>query len=275
MLIFVFGDIRDTDKILKIVNDFNFDSVVILAAIVGDAACAVNVSLTEEVNYLAVRRLCESLPENVYTIFASTCSVYGENDDMVDENSVTKPLSAYAATKLKAEKYVLDRGGTIFRLGTVFGLGDNFSRIRADLVVNTLTIKAFCQKEITVNGGEQWRPIIAAKDVAKYIVEACERKEDVAGLYNLAYENVKISDLADVVLSKFPDIKVNKVEQLFEDKRNYKVSSQKSKLKFKHTPSVKVIDEIGALRVLLETGRIKDATNINYHNGLFLAHKRI
>ena len=36
----------------------------------------------------------------------------------------------------------------IFRLGTLFGLSDLFSRIRMDLVVNTLCAKAFFEKKI-------------------------------------------------------------------------------------------------------------------------------
>ena len=49
----------------------------------------------------------------------STCSVYGAQDEMLDENSKTNPLSAYAATKLQSEKFVLDRGGLVFRLAIV------------------------------------------------------------------------------------------------------------------------------------------------------------
>ena len=52
------------------------------------------------------------------------------------EESPLNPLSLYAITKHEAERIVDDVGGTSFRLGTLFGLGDNFSRIRLDLVLN-------------------------------------------------------------------------------------------------------------------------------------------
>ena len=57
----------------------------------------------------------------------------------------------------------------MFRLGTLFGVSDNFSRIRMDLVVNTLSAKAFFEKKMSVFGGEQYRPLLHVKDVARAI----------------------------------------------------------------------------------------------------------
>jgi len=269
-LSFVFGDIRDTKKVLE--HAKGCDVVILLAALVGDPACAVNPKMTEEVNYLAIKNICEQLPKEKHVIFMSTCSVYGANEDIVNEFSETNPLSCYASTKLRAEKYVVDRGGTIFRLGTVFGMGDLHSRIRADLVVNTLTIKAFTEGEITVNGGNQWRPIIAVEDIAGYIKEACEKKQD--GIFNIAYKNVMIKDLADDIVEQFPDVKVNKIDEMYQDKRNYKVSTDLVKTKFDYLPHISPKFEISVLKKMLEDGRIKNPNSILYNNGLYIANKR-
>jgi nucleoside-diphosphate-sugar epimerase len=267
---FVFGDIRDTKKVIETSRDC--DTVVLLSAIVGDPACNVNQELAEEVNFVAVKKICKNLEPNKHIIFASTCSVYGANEEMVTEESKTCPLSCYASTKLKAEKYVLDRGGCVFRLGTVFGVGDNFSRIRADLVVNTLTVKAFTEGKITVNGGEQWRPIISVTDIGKYILEACEKKHQ--GLYNLGYKNVIIRDLADDIVKIFPDTTINTINQSFQDGRNYKVSTEKSRKIFDHVPQITVLEEVIKMSNLLKEGRIKDPNSILYNNGLYMSSKR-
>lgn len=268
---FICGDIRDTKSVLK--NVENTETVILLAALVGDQACNVNQKLSEEVNYEAVRNICKFLPQDVHVVFASTCSVYGSSENSVTEESRTKPLSCYASTKLQAEKHVLNRGGTVFRLGTVYGVGDQFSRIRADLVVNTLTIKAFSEGEITINGGAQYRPIISVKDVAHYIIEACERK--VSGLYNIAFTNMAIYEIAEVVKTVFPEVQVNMIGEMFEDERNYKVSTEKANKSFIHKPTISVIDEIFELYSLLKEGRIKNPKDVNYHNGMFLAQKRL
>lgn len=264
---FVFGDIRDTKKVLKASE--NCDVVILLAAIVGDPACAINPGLAEEINFKSVKDICEQLPKDKKIIFSSTCSVYGANEKFLNENSETKPLSVYASTKLRAEKYVLERNGIVFRLGTLFGVGDSYARIRSDLVVNTLTVKAFSENKITVNGGNQYRPLISVRDVASYISEACH--SSVSGLFNLAYVNTTISDIADKILIEFPDVEIKRVDSMFQDERNYKVSCDKALDTFKYIPIVSVSEEIRNLHNLLKSGRIKNPGNIIYNNGLYLA----
>src|SRR5450759_2385245 len=75
-------------------------------------------------------------------IFISTYSVYSAQDAVVAETSPTNPRSVYAATKLAAEDYLQNKNAIIFRLGTLFGVGDLFARIRMDLVVKTITVRA-------------------------------------------------------------------------------------------------------------------------------------
>jgi nucleoside-diphosphate-sugar epimerase len=137
---FIYGDIRDTEKLYEISNDF--DVIVLMAALVGDPACSVDHKLTEEINFQSIKNFCEVVSPSKHLVFMSTCSVYGAQDGLLNEESGTNPLSSYASTKLAAEKYIQQRNGTIFRLGTVFGLGDTYSRLRMDLVVNVLTMKA-------------------------------------------------------------------------------------------------------------------------------------
>ena len=137
---FIYGSILDAEHVLSVAK--GHDMVVWLAAIVGDPACEVDRELTNKVNHLAVKNFCEQFDKHIPMIFFSTCSVYGLGEGVLDESSPTNPLSAYASTKLAAEKYVLDRGGCVFRLGTVFGLGDTYSRLRLDLVVNVMTMRA-------------------------------------------------------------------------------------------------------------------------------------
>src|SRR6185369_372366 len=131
---FFYGDIRDRARLLPHLKWA--DAVVWLAALVGDGACALNPEITTEINQDTVKWLTESFSGRI--VFMSTCSVYGAQDGELNESSPLNPLSVYAATKLDAEKYLIERNAIIFRLGTLFGVGDLFSRIRLDLVVNTL-----------------------------------------------------------------------------------------------------------------------------------------
>ena len=267
---FIYGDIRDTEKLYEVSKDY--DVIVLMSALVGDPACSVDQELTEKINYKAIKDFCEVVSPNKHLIFMSTCSVYGAQDGLLNEESSTNPLSSYASTKLAAEKYILEKGGTIFRLGTVFGLGDTYSRLRMDLVVNVLTMKAVKDGEITINGGEQWRPIIAVKDIAEYVTEAC--KEEYEGIFVLAKENVIIKELGERVGKLIPNTKINYTEISFQDARNYKVDNSKSLNTFKYKPQVTVEDEVSRMLTMFKENRVQNPEDKIYHNGAYLTKKK-
>jgi len=267
---FIYGDIRDTKKLYE--TSIDFDVIVLMAALVGDPACSVDPVLTEEINYKAIKDFCDVVLPSKHLIFMSTCSVYGAQEGMLNEDSPTNPLSSYASTKLSSEKHILQKNGTIFRLGTVFGLGDTYSRLRMDLVVNVLTMKAVKTGEITINGGEQWRPIIAVKDIAGYVTEAC--KEQYKGIYILSKENVIISELGERISKIIPDTQVNYTEISFQDARNYRVDNTKSLNTFKYKPTITVDDEVNRMVKLFKEQRVGNPEDNIYHNGAFLKKKK-
>ena len=267
---FIYGDVRDTEKLYNTSKDF--DVIVLMAALVGDPACSVDNALTEEINYKAIKDFCNVVSPDKHLVFMSTCSVYGAQDGLLNEESSTNPLSSYAATKLKSEKHILAKGGTIFRLGTVFGLGDTYSRLRMDLVVNVLTMKAVKDGEITINGGEQWRPIIAVKDIAGYVTEAC--REQYEGIYVLSLENVIIKELGEKISKLIPNTKVNYTEISFQDARNYRVDNSKSLKTFKYKPKVTVENEVTRMVTLFKENRVENPEDKVYHNGAFLKNKK-
>lgn len=267
---FIYGDIRHTEKLYDISKDY--DVIVLMAALVGDPACSVDHALTEEINYKAIKDFCDVVSPSKHLIFMSTCSVYGAQDGMLNEESDTNPLSSYAATKLKAEEHILAKGGTIFRLGTVFGLGDTYSRLRMDLVVNVLTMKAVKDGEITINGGDQWRPIISVKDIAGYVTEACI--EEYEGIFVLSKENVVIRELGERVAGMIPNTRINYTEISFQDARNYKVDNFKSLDTFKYKAKVTVEEEVIRMVKMFHENRVENPEDKIYHNGAFLKNKK-
>jgi len=264
---FVFGDIRDTEKLSKILP--NFSHVIWLAAIVGDAACEIKPELTISTNKDSVKWLAEIF--NGRIIFLSTCSVYGEHSEIADENSSVNPLSLYAKTKLEAEKYLKDKNALILRLGTVFGLSDIHSRLRMDLVVNYMTARALTQGKIQVFGGEQWRPLIHVKDVAQVIVNNLEKTTN--GVYNIATMNFRIKKLGKTI-GELTGCDIEWIEHKFEDQRNYQASTEKA-----IKDNILFLDEIHSVEYgvkeitkLIESGRVKYTDNDIYFNEKHIAN---
>lgn len=263
---FIYGDIRDTKRIKEISE--NFDVIVITAAIVGDAACAVDVALTNSINQLVVKNICEQVNEKIHVIFLSTCSVYGAQNGLLNEESPVNPLSVYAKTKYAAEAYVNARGGTIFRLGTVYGVGDSYSRVRLDLVANVLTMKAVYEKQINIFGGEQWRPLVCVKDIPGYIEESI--RENITGTFILSERNVTMKMLGEEIVQIFPDTKINYTDILFEDARNYHVDNSRSKQYFTYKAKNRLIEEMLQLAGIFKENRLKNVFDNIYHNGNYL-----
>lgn len=260
------GDVRQHNK-LKDLLDWA-DAVVWLAAVVGDKACDVDPIVTRAVNVEAVTFLAENF--NGRIVFPSTCSVYGAQDALLDEDSPVNPLSLYAESKYEAEKKLSDKNVAVFRLGTLFGLGDCYSRLRFDLVANLFVAKAYLGQELTILGGLQWRPMLHVRDVAPAIDRALRQKH--VGIYNLVYENVQIADLAYTIQDHIDGGVIMHWGQMpAEDARNYRVSGAKFENTFKWQPCRTLIEGLQALWVALQEGRIKNPNDPIYHNYRYLS----
>ena len=261
---FVNGDIRDTDKLLPLLD--HADSVIWLAALVGDGACAINPKLTFEINSESVKFLVENFKKRI--VFLSTCSVYGAQDGLLDENSSVNPLSEYASSKVQAEEYLKGTNSIIFRLGTLFGISDEFSRIRLDLVVNILVTKALTEGKLTVFGGDQWRPLLHVVDVANAISHTLD--SEVTGIFNLHYKNYKIIDIANTIVNKIPKASIETTPMKFQDARNYQVSSDKLFNETGFRSEVELLTGVDEVYSLISSNRIKNVNHVRYSNQNFL-----
>lgn len=262
---FIFGDVRDRKKLLPHLKWA--DAVIWLAAVVGDGACALNPEIAEEVNQHSVAYLSKNFKGRI--IFPSTCSVYGAQDGILDEKSKLNPLSVYASTKLAGEKFLEAKNALIFRLGTLYGISDTSSRIRLDLVLNTMTARAFYDKKLKVFGGKQYRPLLHVRDAALAAVN--NLTSEVTGIFNLSKQNLNMLHLAEKVQNHFSRLKIEKVKMEFEDSRNYRVSAEKAKKILNFKPALDVDEGIKEMKELLVSGRIRNINSPRYTNQVHLS----
>ena len=268
------GDLRHVDQVVNAVK--GMDAVVHLGAIVGDSACQVCEDLTIEVNLQATRTIAEVCKGYGVQrlVFASTCSVYGASDEILDENAALHPLSLYARTKLASEKVLLklvDAGfaPTILRFGTIYGLSN---RPRFDLVVNLLTAKAIQEGQAGIFGGSQWRPLVHVRDVAQAILLALQAPVDtVRGqILNIGSneQNYQIADLGPIIQRMVPSARV--VTQAAEDNRNYRVCFDKVRDTLGFRPQYTVEDGVAEIIGAFASGRIADYREPRYNNCAYL-----
>jgi len=259
---FYFGDVLDFNTITPHLKWA--DTVIWLSALVGDPACAINPKLTRRTNVESVKMLTESFGGRV--IFPSTCSVYGAQDGILDETSPTGPLSLYAESKLEAEEILTSASNQtlIFRLGTLFGLSDNFARLRVDLVLNVLTIRSILEGTMSVFGGAQYRPLLHVRDVATAAVPHISTSE--TGIFNLHTENVTVLELAEKIKSIVPNVSIEQTEISFQDARNYRVGSDKARQQLGFAPKWSIEDGIREVAEVITSKRIKNVQNPRFNN---------
>jgi nucleoside-diphosphate-sugar epimerase len=259
---FIAGDVLDRDRLAP--HLAWADTVVWLAGLVGDPACALDPVLTDKINVQSVPWLCDEFDGRI--VFPSTCSVYGAQDEELDEDSPTQPLSLYAETKLEAERILTERrpDSLIFRLATLAGLGDTYSRIRLDLVLNLLVVRARLVGELQVFGGEQYRPLLHVRDVATAAVPHLD--SDAHGIYNLGTENITIRQLAQRVVDRVGGATIVVVDVPFQDTRNYKVNSERARNELNFIAERSVDSAIDEIADLIDAGRVKDLSMSQFSN---------
>ena len=268
------GDIRDYDFLEKLT--YNVDKVVHLAAIVGEPACDRDEKLAEETNVKGTLNVIKACKKNnvKHLHFMSTASSYGVQDDSViaDEDTPVNPISFYAKTKLDMEEAILnstnkDFYATIFRPSTVHGIS---TRMRFDLIVNTMTKNCHLDQKLSLFGLTLWRPIFWVGDAGKAINFVINQEKQYVEnqIFNCGNnsENYQIKDIGEIVASQFENINIT-YDSSFKDARSYKVDFSKfEKLGFKISKDLKKC--VQEIKFSLENKIINDPNSPNYYNHL-------
>lgn len=225
-------DIRDITK-----EDLaGCDSICHLAGLSNDPMGEINQSLTNEINFLETIRIAKLAKEVGIQrfIFSSSCSTYGLNEDIVNENSKLAPQTAYAKSKVNSEIELMKLKEPIFspiilRNATVYGISPN---LRLDLVINNLVGSAVSTGKIKLlSDGTAWRPLLHVEDMADAFIRCVEAPIDqVAGnFFNVGSneDNVTVLEIAEKILKIIPDSKIEIAENSNKDNRSYKVNFDK------------------------------------------------
>lgn len=237
-------------KVNRIKRLIDRDSIVILlSGLVGDPITKKYPKISKKINESYIIKfinLCFKKKIN-HLIFVSTCSNYGitGTKKMVDENSKLNPLSIYAKSKIKIEKYLKKKSKnnkikiTILRFATAFGIS---KRMRFDLTVNQFVREIFLKNNLEVYDTGTWRPYCHVKDFAGAIYKTINNEnKKLFDIYNVgSNKNNFTKEKLIKKIEKYIKIKnINFIEKKT-DYRNYKVNFTKMKKKLKFIPKYSV-----------------------------------
>lgn len=163
--------VKEDTRQLTVAHFKDIYGVIDLAAISNDPSGELFQDATWQINHVArvnAAQLAKQAGVKRY-ILPSSCSIYGFQDDAVDETAKTNPLTTYAKANEKAEqgaKVLADDKFTVvlLRQATVYGYSP---RMRFDLAINGMTYGAWKTRELPLmRDGKQWRPMVHVRDTA-------------------------------------------------------------------------------------------------------------
>jgi len=249
-------DVRNTD----VIDLRGIDTVFHLAGIANDPAADLNPYASWDVNVLGTMRIADRAARAGVQqfVFPSSGAVYGvRSEPDITEDLDLMPISDYNKTKMVAERVLLSYADrmtiSIVRPATVCGVSP---RMRLDLAVNALTMSALTEGVIRVFGGGQVRPNIHIDDLVDLYLFAMEHR--LAGVYNAAFENLTIHQIAELVAQQIPA--AIRVQPENADPRSYRLSSNKL-LGTGFAPKKNVAAAVGELAAAHSAGTLVDRPN--------------
>ena len=262
-----------TDQITIIKDDVRFfdpnllkgiDAVFDLAALSNDPCGELDQEKTLEINYkgrVRVANLAKKYGVKKY-VFASTCSVYGFQEGVINEESGLNPLTTYAKASMIAEKEILPLAdktfsATVLRQATVYGFS---YRMRFDLAINGMTLGYFRNGKIPImRDGKQWRPFVNVRDTSNAFIKVLETEPElVTGqIFNVGSDeqNIQIFDLAKVV-AEACRLPFNYEWYGDCDTRSYRVSFNKIKDTLGYNPQTSIKKGAETVFTALKEGRL-------------------
>lgn len=209
-----------------------FDAVIHLAALSNDPLGDVDPDLTYAINEHATVRLAEKARGAGVRrfVFASSCSLYGAGEGLLDEESLFNPVTPYGETKVRSEQALAaladdDFSPTYMRNATAYGYSP---KLRMDLVVNDLVAHAVLTGRVVLRSdGTAWRPLVHVADIAAAAAAACEAPREIVHdrAFNVGQteQNFQIREVARLVADAVPGAVVEIAEGSGTDTRNYRV----------------------------------------------------
>jgi len=270
---FINGDIRDADLVETALE--NQDVVIHLAGIVTDQLVDMNQALAQDVNVQATEALVALARKNQVKrfIYASSSSVYGSTLEPATEGYVCAPETAYAQSKLDAEKLVLDASDVGFdtvamRSATLCGPAP---RMRLDTIVNVFSKQAWFDGLITVHDGTQIRSNLHVTDAVEFYgaLMQAESKDIYGRAFNATSGNhtaLEIATLVEEAAKEWGRKVETEVNTNIKDTRQYQMSVARAKDTLAWQPKRSVTEAINANFRWFQQGHIDDPNNPIYYN---------
>ena len=187
------------------------DVIIMCHAAVSSGTTNVDEETLFETNVAFTRQIIEKFP-TIKTIYISSVSVFGNYPEVIDENTITNPQTAYAISKLEGEKEVKQNSNSsIIRFSSLYGNG-----MKENTLIPNYCNQAINSKVIEVWGnGSRFQNYIHVDDAISLIKKIIEYPSKVDFTFLGVAEREYTNDNVAKIIS---DLTGSKINYLNEDK---------------------------------------------------------
>ncbi|MBN1689266.1 MAG: SDR family oxidoreductase [Candidatus Omnitrophica bacterium] len=212
------------------------DAVIHLAAVTNAAESFKDPEKVESVNVNGTERVAEAcIRTDSRLIFASTTSVYGKSESLVDENCPVdhlKPQSPYAESKIVGERHLRELASfenirfVICRFGTIYGVSPG---MRFHTIINKFCWLAAQGKMLTVwkTAWDQVRPYLDLQDAGRALEFILRKDLFNQEVYNIVTLNSTPKDIVACISKEVPEVHFEMVQSEIMNQLSYHVSNKK------------------------------------------------
>jgi len=291
------GAVADNPNFRLLVDDTRFfdpkilqgvECLFDLAGLSNDASAEIDPQLTVSINTNGAIRMAKLAKEAGVRryIYSSSASVYGQGKKRaLREGDELHPQTQYALSKVAVEEAVFPLNSpdflvTALRHSTVFGMA---RRMRFDLAVNVMTMRAWKERVIYImGGGEQWRPFVHVRDVVQAFMRVFNAEPSVISgeVFNVGDEsqNFQIKQLAKFVVDAIPNVTTYTIPDDV-DKRTYNLNFDKIRDQLGFKINMRVPDGVREVKEGLEQGLLDPddptAVTLQWYKNILEWDKRI
>ncbi len=259
------------------------DYVIDLVAISNDPSGEFFNKATWQINFMSRVRTAKLAKQKGIKkyILPSSCSIYGFQESIVDEDSPTNPLTTYAKANEKAEQTILPLADdnfcvTVIRQSTIFGYSP---RMRFDLAINGMTYGAWKTGKLPLmRDGTQYRPMVHVQDTTDVMIKLLQEKPEKINkqIFNVGGDNLnyQIGHLGEIVAKVVKSITGKTIEIEWygdPDKRSYRVSFKKIEKFLNWKPKWNAEKGVAELVEKLESGvidKVTETITLNWYKEL-------
>jgi nucleoside-diphosphate-sugar epimerase len=206
-------DIRQSDKITKIIQNNSPDFIIHLAGMTNLEKTFEKAELAIEINLKGSLTILKAAKNSklINFVFLSTSDIYGGINPPFRENQLAQPASPYSASKAAAEMFLLmfhkiySTPVTILRSFNLYGKYQPSVR-----VIPFIIEKLLKNEDVPLTKGEQKREFNHVDDLLEAILQSLYLKESQGKILNIGSgQSISIKEIAIIIATK-----MNKVDNL-------------------------------------------------------------